>query len=328
MKKTFGWGILGLGRIANRFASDLVTLSEAKIAAVASRSEGKAVAFAKKFGATKYYTDYSSLVADPDVDVVYVATPNTLHREHTLLCLENGKAVLCEKPLAVNERQVLDMVKSAEKNGLFLMEGVWTRCLPVIKHVRKWLNEKLIGEVRMLFADFGFRIMFNPEDRHVNINLAGGALLDVGVYTLALAQMVFGDSPEKIFASSFIGETEVDDQTGLLLRYNGGGLALLSAAIQTNTIQEARIYGTEGSIHIPPIFWRPTSAVLQINNKDPLKISGESSMGYEAAEVMSCIKTGKKESPQMTLKESIATARIMDEARRQIGLIYPMEKKK
>jgi dihydrodiol dehydrogenase / D-xylose 1-dehydrogenase (NADP) len=325
MEKTFEWGILGPGNIAHRFATDLEKLPEAKLAAVGSRSAERARTFAAEFGADRAYGSYEELAADPDVDAIYIATPHPFHREHTILCLEHGKAVLCEKPMGVNERQVRDMVDCARAQGTFLMEAMWTRFLPVTVQVRKWLQEGSIGQVRMLSADFGFRTGWNPQGRLLNLDLAGGALLDVGVYTVAYAAMVLGDAPVEVQASAHIGKTGVDEQTAMLLRYASGALATLFCAVRTRTPQEARILGTEGSIHVPG-FWHATSAVLQVGDAEPVAFGGPVGYHYEAAEVVSCLASGDRESATMPLDESIAIARTLEEARSMVGLTYPMER--
>jgi predicted dehydrogenase len=265
------------------------------------------------------------MLDDPELDIVYVATPHPFHKAHTLLCLERGKAVLCEKPMAVNEGEVRAMADLARGQGVFLMEAMWTRFLPVMGHVRQWLTEKRIGEVRILSADFGFRSAWNPEGRLLNPALAGGALLDVGVYTVALASMIYGQSPARIQAMAHIGETAVDEQTGMLLGYERGELALLTCAIRTTTPQEARILGTEGAIHIPG-FWHATSATLSVREQEPLCVSEPAGYHYEAAEVMARLRAGQGESALMPLDESIAIARTLDRIRAIVGLTYPMER--
>ena len=324
MKKEFGWGILGPGNIAQKFATDLERLPGARVVAVGSRSAERASAFAARFGAARAYGSYEELAADPQVDAVYVATPHTFHKEHTLLCLEHGKAVLCEKPMGVNEQQVRDMVACARAHDVFLMGAMWTRFLPVIAKVREWVQEGAIGDVRMVSADFCFRTSWRPEGRLLNPDLAGGALLDVGVYTVAFASMILGHSPVEIQASAHIGETGVDEQTAMLLRYPDGALAMLSCAVRTRTPHDAWIYGTEGSIHIPA-FWHAPSALLQVGNAEPVEFCGPVGYQYEAAEVMSCLEAGEKESATMPLNESIAIARTLEQARSIIGLTYPLE---
>lgn len=325
MKTEFGWGILGPGRIATRFATDLGNLPEARLVAVGSRSVERAELFAQRFHVERSYGSYEELARDPDVDVIYVATPHPFHPEHAMLCLRHGKAVLCEKPMAVNEWHVQRMVECARENGVFLMEAMWTRFLPVMDQVRGWLAEGKIGDVRLLFADFGFRTEWNPQARLLNPDLAGGALLDVGIYVLALASMVMGGSPVEIEAVAHIGETGVDEQSAMLCRYRGGALALLSCAVRTQTPQEARIHGTAGFIHIPG-FWHATTATLQVHGKDPVQAVGPVGYHYEAAEAMSCLRAGKTESSLMPLDESIAISRALDRVRASIGLAYSMDR--
>ena len=324
MTRTIRWGILGPGGIAKRFATDLRRADHAELVAVGSREADRAAAFAAEFGAARSYGSYTELLSDKEVDIVYVATPHSSHCEHTVLCLEHGKAVLCEKPLAVNAAQAAEMVNAAQAHNLFLMEAMWTRHLPIMAKVRQWLASKRIGEVRMLTADFGFRVDVHPEQRLFNPWLAGGALLDVGVYTIALAQMVFGRVPSSIRATADKLETGVDGQTAMILGYDGGELALLSCAVRLNSPQEARILGTRGSITIPS-FWRATQATLQPDGLDPVQATGDASYHYEAIEAGYCLRTGKVQSALMPWNESLEIARIMDAVRQQIGVIYPME---
>lgn len=205
------------------------------------------------------------------------------------------------------------------------MEAMWTRFLPVVRQVRAWLDEGRIGDVRMLTVDFGFRTNVNPEGRLFDLALAGGALLDVGVYTVSFASMVFGGvEPVRVQASAHIGETGVDEQTAMQLTYEGDAFAQLFCAIRTSTPHGARIDGTEGTIEIPA-FWHPTSAKLIAPGKEPETVEGEVGFQYQVAEVMACVAEGKLESPLMPLDESIAVARTVDRVREQIGLTYPME---
>ncbi len=322
--QTIGWGILGPGTIARKFAADLAHLPDAVLVAAGSRSQQRADAFAEAFGARRAYDSYEDLMNDPDVDVIYVATPHPFHHAQTLNALRHGKAVLCEKPMAVNAQQVREMIDCAREESQFLMEAMWTRFLPVISNVRAWLDEGRIGDVRMLEADFGFRGPWRPEERWLNLELAGGALLDVGVYTVALAQMVFGQTPAEIEAVAHIGETGVDEQIAMVLGYPGGALALLSCAVRTDMPGVTFISGTHGTIRIPR-FWEATSATLEVQGGDPVTISGESGYHFQAVEVMRCLRAGELESPIMSLDASLTVARIMDEVRDCIGLQYPME---
>lgn len=204
------------------------------------------------------------------------------------------------------------------------MEAMWTRFLPVTRQVCRWIADGRIGEARMLTADFGFRSPWNPEGRLLNPALAGGALLDVGVYVAAFAHMVFGQAPVEVQAAGHLGETGVDEQTAMLLRFAGGQIALLSCAVRTASPHSARIDGTEGSIHIPA-FWHSTTAELRPQGSEPITTEGEMGYQFEAAEAMDCLRAGKVESEIMPLSESIDIAETLEQARRQIGLRYPME---
>lgn len=324
MSPPFGWGILAPGNIARRFASDLRQLEDAQLVAVGSRSAERAQSFAQEFGASRAYGSYADLIADPKVEAIYVAPPHPFHKEHAIACLRAGKAVLCEKPMAVNACDVAEMIQVARQEKVFLMEAMWTRFLPVTCQVREWLQGERIGQVRMLSADLGFRARCDPSARLFNRELAGGALLDVGVYTVALAHMIFGRCPETIQALAHLGETGVDEQTVMSLRYAGGELARLACAVRTTTPQEAWLYGTEGMIHIPA-FWHAPKATLYRDGEEPVETVGEVGYHFEAAEVMVCVRSGRNESSIMPLDESLDIARTMDAVRRQIGLRYPWE---
>ncbi len=321
------WGILGAGNIAKQFARGLAVLPDATLAAVGSRDADKAAAFAAEFGGERSHGSYEALVADPAVDVIYVATPHPLLRPHSLLCLEAGKPVLCEKPFAVNAAQAREVVAVARERRLFCMEAMWTRFLPIYDQVRAWLAEGAIGEPRMLTADFGFRSGWNPERRLLNPALAGGSLLDVGIYVIALAFHVFGRRPCAVTGLPGLGETGVDEQAAYVLGFDRGELAVLSSAIRTSTPHEARIDGTEGRIRIDA-FWHATRATLTVPGRDPVVCERPfEGTGYncEAAAVMACLAAGQTECALMPLDETIAIAETMDELRRQWGLRYPME---
>ena len=327
MGETINWGILGPGNIAHKFADGLSVLPDAELIAVGSRSSERAAIFADQFDIPNRHGSYVHLVNDPDVDVIYVATPHPFHREHSILCLEAGKSVLCEKPLAVNASEAGEIIRCAGESKRFLMEAVWTRFVPVMVKVRELLAKGAIGDARMLMADFCFRSAWNPEGRLLNPELAGGGLLDVGVYVIALAYMVFGGQPSRVTGLAHIGETGVDEQSAMLLGYDAGQLAILSCAIRTGAPQDARILGTEGSIYIPD-FWHATSATLQSGAKgtDQMEMPFDGN-GYEceAAEVMRCLRAGKLESDIMPLDESLSIMVTMDKLRAQWGLKYPME---
>lgn len=320
---TFNWGVLGPGNIAVRFTNDLKRLSDATLLAAGSRSLDKAEAFARRQGAVRAYGSYEELLRDRDVDAIYVATPHNFHRQHAIMALEHGKAVLCEKPMEVNAARVREMVAAARSHDQFLMEAMWTRFLPVISGVRQWIKEGRIGEIRLVAANFGFRTAWNPDSRLLNLSLAGGAALDVGVYVVSLAHMLLG-APSTVQAHAHIGQTGVDELTSMILGYPTGAMAQLSCAVRANISDGARIYGTEGCIDVPE-FWHATKATLQVAGEEPEVITGEAGYHFEAAEVADCVRTGLKESPIMPLDETIAIAETLEEVRRQIGLRFPFE---
>lgn len=326
--KPIRWGILGLGKIARQFAIGLKSVPDAELVAVGSRTREKADAFAAEFEVPRAYASYEALADDPGVDVVYVATPHPMHHANALLCLNAGKAVLCEKPFTINAREAGELVAIARRENVFLMEAMWTRFLPVMVRVREWLAQKVIGEPRMVMADFGYRAGWNPSSRALDPRLGGGALLDVGIYPVSLAAMVFGAEPVKISGLSHLGATGVDEQSVMALSYGGGEIACLACAVRTRTPHEARILGTDGSIQIPE-FWHGGTMTLSVQGKAPetvsLPLTGNG-YNYEAVEVGRCLREGLKESPVMPLSETVAIMRIMDELRRQWGLVYPQEK--
>lgn len=320
------WGILGCGSIAHAFATGLKSLPDAHLVAVGSRSQEKAEAFGAEFNAPHRHGSYAALAADPDVDIVYVATPHPMHADDSILCLNAGKAVLSEKPFTVNAAQAEKVIACARANRQFLMEGMWSRFFPAMRRFCALLNEGAVGEARMLQADFGFRAGVNPESRLFNPALGGGALLDVGCYCVSLASMVFG-VPEKVEGVAHIGETGVDEQAAMTLRYGHGRLALLSTAIRTNTPHEATVWGTEGWLKIQGPWWKPEHLLLSHGGKTEtvhVPYAGNG-FNYEAAEAAACLHGGKMESDLMPLDETLTILKTLDALRAHWGLKYPME---
>ena len=326
MIMTFRWGILGPGKIAHRFAASLAALDDHRLVAVGSRDAGRAADFARRHGAARAHGSYRALIADEGVDAVYVATPHNYHQDPTIACLEAGKAVLCEKPLAVNGAQVASMIDAARAADCFLMEAMWTRFLPIYAQVRAWLADGAVGEPRQVRASFGFRGSPDPAHRHLNADLAGGALLDVGVYPVTLALWVFGRPPVEVKALGYLGDTGVDEQTGVLLRFDRGELAILDCAVRTVTAHDAYIFGTRGEIRIER-FSRATTAHLEYGERRHSETRAFAANGfeYQAAEVARCVREGLIESPVMSHRASVEVMAVMDEVRRQLGLRYPFE---
>ncbi|MBA3868021.1 MAG: Gfo/Idh/MocA family oxidoreductase [Anaerolineae bacterium] len=320
------WGILGTGGIAHKFATGLSVLDDAQAVAVGSRTQAAADAFADEFNIPNRHDSYEALANDPEVEAIYIATPHPYHKDNTLLCLNAGKAVLVEKPFAINVAEAQTMIDLARSKKVFLMEAMWSRFLPTIVRARELIASGAIGEVRMLNADFGFRTNVNPKGRLFDLSLGGGALLDVGIYPLSLASMLFG-APKTIASTASIGETGADEQSAYLLGYDKGQIALLSSASRTNTAHEALIYGTDGSIRIPD-WWHAQKLIVNVNGK-PSETLDIPHLGkgyaHEAIEVAECLRAGKLESATMSLDESLSITRTMDTIRAQWGLKYPSE---
>jgi len=327
MSHRIRWGILGTGKIAHQFAAALRRLPAADLLATGSRSAESAARFSDEFGISRRYGSYTELVSDPEVEVIYVATPHSCHAENTRLALNAGKAVLCEKPLTINAAQADEVIRLARERKLFLMEAMWTRCFPLMKKLRELLASGTIGEVRQLTADFGFRAEYQDESRLFGPAYGGGALLDVGVYPVSLSSMLFGP-PKRIVSTANLGSTGVDEEAAMILTHGRGEMAILHTAIRLETAQEAVITGTRGRIRIHSPWWRPTTMTLSSEGKPddrldfPLTGNGYE---YEAQEVMDCLRSGKLESPLMPLDESLSIMKTLDAIRAQWGMKYPME---
>jgi len=321
------WGILATGTIAHKFATGLQVCDDAELLAVGSRSQASADAFADEFDIPRRYASYEDLVTDPDVDVIYIATPHARHKENALLCLDHGKAVLCEKPFTINAAEARQVIERARAKQIFVMEAMWTRFIPLMVEVRRLVNEGEIGEVRMITGDFGYRAGFNPQSRAFDPALGGGGLLDVGVYPLSLASMLLG-APERIVSMAELGQTGVDEQSAAILGYPGGALAIIYSAVRTRTPQDATILGTDGFIRIHPPFWVPTAMTLYKVGAEPqhkeIPFEGNG-YNYQAHEVMTCLRAGKLESDVIPLDETLQIMQSMDAMRAQWGLTYPME---
>lgn len=327
MSDTFRWGILGTGNIAKKFATGLQALSDGELVAVGSRAQDTADAFGDLFNVSRRHASYEALAEDPDIDAIYISTPHPFHKDNSILCLNAGKPVLCEKPFTINRREAEEVVSVARKKGVFLMEAMWTRYLPIVVQVRQWLSNGAIGDVRMFSADFGFQANVNPEGRLFNLSMGGGGLLDIGIYTISFASMIFGVQPTTISSQAHIGETGVDEQAAMIFGYDQGQLALLSCAVRASTPQEVRIIGTDGYIAMPPSFWKGTSATLVAGGKSETVDLPYQGNGYncEASEVQRCVREDKLESETIPLDETLDIMGTLDKIRAQWGLKYPME---
>mgnify|MGYP001828689032 CR=1 FL=1 len=327
MNRPVRWGILGTGWIANQFAQGLAQLSDAELVAVGSRSAATAERFADAFQIPRMHASYRALAEDPDIDVIYVASPNPYHREHCLLCLEFGKPVLCEKPFALNTGQAEEVVALARQKQLFLMEAMWSRFFPLMHKVLGLLAEGAIGDVQMLVADLCIRFEFDPQDRRYALDLGGGALLDLGVYPISLASMIMGP-PSQITTMVHLGQTGVDEQAGILLGYDQGQVSTIYTSLRVDSPVETILMGTKGQIRIHPWWIRPDRLTLSVKGREDTIIEMPyegNGYQFEALEVINCLRAGKLESDLMPLDESLSIMRTMDAIRAQWGLRYPTE---
>ncbi len=321
------WGVLGAGSIAGRFSEALAALPGAETLAVGSRSRDSADRFAGAHGFSRTYPSYEELAADPDVDVVYVATPHPFHAENAELCLRAGKAVVCEKPFTVNAAEARRLVALARERGLFLMEGMWTRFFPLMGRLRRMLSEGALGEPRMLTVDFGFRAELDPASRLFDPKLGGGAMLDVGVYCVSFASMVLG-RPVRGTGISHLGETGVDEQFAATLEHGGGRISAITAGTRTASPHEATVLGTEGYARIHSPWWRPEAMTISRPGHEDEVVrepTEENGFRYEAEEVMRCLGAGEGESRIMPLDETVSVLETMDGIRASWGLRYPGE---
>jgi predicted dehydrogenase len=322
------WGILGTGTIAHLFASDLSLLPEAELLAVGSRSQDRADAFGAEFDVPRCYERYEALVDDADLDVVYVATPHTSHAKLATLALEAGRAVLCEKPLTLNARQADRLVDTARRADQFLMEAMWTRFLPVMTDVRRLVQEEqVLGDVRLLRADIGVVRDVAPAHRLVNPALGGGALLDLGVYPMALASELFGP-PADTVSSVVLGETGVDEQCAAVFRYDEGQQAVWHASFRADTGRTCVVAGPGGRLEGQRAWWKGAPFVLTRRDGTTETLARPyegNGYQFEAAHVMRCLRAGRTESPVMPLDESVAVLRTADALRAEWGVQYPQE---
>jgi predicted dehydrogenase len=319
------WGIAAPGQIAANFAEDLQLLDDAVIAAVGSRSRERADAFGDRFGIATRHGSYADLAADPGVDVVYLANLQASHAADTVAFLDAGKHVLCEKPLALNERQVVTMVEAARRNDRFLMEALWSRFLPAYVELRGLLADGVVGEPLLVEADFGFALAFDPTHRLYDNPMGGGCLLDLGIYPLQLATMVLGPAGG-VAATGHVGVTDVDEHA-VVTASHGSAISVSQSSIRVALANEARIAGTDGVIALPAAMHHPRYVEVTVGETTrridaPYEGNG---LRFQAIEVHRCIRDGARESEVMPHETSRHLAWIMDQARAQIGVHYPAD---
>jgi predicted dehydrogenase len=325
--RPFRWGIISTGGIAQAFARDLTLLPDAQVVAVGSRSQQTADAFGDEFGIPHRHPTYESLVADPDIDAVYVATPHNGHRDAALLALEAGKPVLVEKPFTVNARQAEEVLNAARARGLFAMEAMWARFLPHMVSIRAELAAGTLGTVRTVSADHGQWFAPDPVHRLFAPELAGGALLDLGIYPVSFVSMVLG-APDRVVARASKAFTGVDAQTSAVLDYADGAQGLITTTLEAKTPCTAWIAGTEARIEVDGTFYAPSAYTIisRDGTRDRREFPFEGhGLRMQAAEVQRCVRAGLTESSVLPHHEILSIMQTMDEIRSQIGLVYPEE---
>ena len=326
MDKKIGWGIIGLGNIAQKFADCLTLVPEAELIAVASRSITNAEEFGNRNSSKYYFGAYEELFACDEVDVIYIATPHTSHENWSIQAMNAGKSVLCEKPLGVNKMEVENMVSAARKNNVFLMEALWSRFNPSIVAVKNKVDAGVLGDIRYLHADFAFYALDRPtEGRLLNPDLAGGSLLDIGIYPIFLAYLMLG-KPESIKSAAKFYKTGVEIQVSLLFEYPGA-MAILYSGLNSSSEMKAEISGSKGSIYLNPRWHEAAAYTQEINGNSethalPMKGKGYE---YEIMEVNKCLREGRKESTLWSWSNSLDLITIMDEVRSQNQIKFPFE---
>lgn len=326
MSKTYNWAILGCGHIARKFSKDLKLLPNAKLYAAASRDVNKAQEFASDLGFDVAYGSYEEMVNDPNVDVVYVATPHSFHREHTMLCLNNKKAVLCEKAFAMNKKEAEEMIACAKENNAFLMEAFWTMFQPSFTKAMEILNSGELGKVKLVRSDFAFKAQFIEEKRLYNINLGGGSLLDIGIYPVFAALTSLG-IPDTIKTLADFSKTGTEESISMVFKYKGGEMASLTSGFSSYSPTQTEYSCEQGYLILNPRWFTPTNITVQRIGEEVKTYKSEHSEGtgyqYEAEHLMKCLDDGKIESDKMTWQMSLDLLGILDRIRIDAGIFFP-----
>lgn len=322
MSNTINWGIMATGKIAHTFAKAVNAAEGAVLYACASRNAEKAEDFGKLYGADAEhcYGSYEELAADPNVDIVYVASPMSCHYENVKLCFEHGKNVLCEKSITMDSEQLAELVKIAKAKELFFMEAMWTKCLPAFLKAKEWFRTGKIGEIRAIRADFSNPVDFDPEDRLFRPELGGGALLDLAVYPITFITAFLGYEPVEMFSSVNFGRCGVDTDEAVIFQYQNA-FASMTAGFNMENENRAVIVGTEGRIAFDPWFF--CTDTVRLFSKDNVLLEESvtphicNGYEYEILEAQRCLESGLKESPLNPLSDTVSVMKIMDELRRK-----------
>ncbi|UMB59943.1 Gfo/Idh/MocA family oxidoreductase [Lutibacter sp. A80] len=323
MSKKYNWAILGCGNIANKFATELKLLPNANLYAAASRNLDNAKDFSNQFGFEKSYGSYLEMVKDPKVDVVYIATPHNFHLEHTLLCLNHKKAVLCEKAFAINSKEVREMITTSKENNTFLMEAFWVIFRPKYLKVKEIIASENLGKLKFVKSDFMFNAEFNPQKRLYNIDLGGGSLLDIGIYSIFTALMFLGE-PDQIKTIPHFSATGSEESISMLFAYKNGATAVLTSSFDAEYKNESELCFEHGILKYDRFSPDP---ITLIKDGKTTKISFENGphLGYqfEASHVMECLDKNLKESPIMPFSLSLKLMNILDAVRKDANIIFP-----
>jgi predicted dehydrogenase len=316
------FGIIGLGGIAERFAKVLSSAEGASLAAVASRDRARSEAFARKYGAAKAHDGYLDLILDPEVDAVYIALTHNLHYEYAKACLENGKALLCEKPLVTTRADAESLAAISRSRGLLLMEAMWTRCLPAVRKAKAWVEEGRIGSVKLIEAAFCSKAPYDPKSRLFDPKLAGGGLFDLGVYPIEFATGILGEDPTAVSGAASIGETGVDCFASMSLGFPGGAVASLACGLTARAPLDARVCGDSGSIVVYDFYGSRKCELLDAAGKREEVFEGDFEDGFifEIEHFIALYRAGRIESDLIPLSDSIACAGVFDTLMSQWGL--------
>jgi predicted dehydrogenase len=323
------FGIIGTGGIAHAFATDLVAVDGARLVAVGSRSQESADRFGDAFDVPHRHATYDALVADDEVDAVYVATPHSLHAENALAAIAHGKHVLVEKPFTMNAAEARRVVDAAREAGVFCLEAMWTRFLPHTVRIRRLLADGALGRVTTVVADHGQFFAPDPAHRLYAPELGGGALLDLGIYPVSWAHMVLG-TPTSVTSRIEPAFTGVDGQTSAVLQYPDGVHAVVTTTLRAATPCRAWISGTDGTIDVDPVFYAPTSFTLRPRGAEPERVDPEpglrgpgKGLRYQAAELVRCVREGLTESPGLPPDETVSIMETLDAIRANAGAPAP-----
>jgi scyllo-inositol 2-dehydrogenase (NADP+) len=319
------WCILGTGWISRKFAEALKAVDNSELYAVGSRTRENAESFAREFNVTKAYSSYDEATNDRDVNVIYIGTPHTLHCENTLMCLEKGKNVLCEKPFGINGSEVRKMVAKAKEKNLFLMEALWTRFLPNIIKTKELIDSGEIGKVKFLNSCFSVKSSYGPEHRQYNRALGGGSLLDIGIYNVFLSLFLLG-KPKEFIAMAGIGNTDVDNSCSFTFKYDNDTLAVMYSSFMAQSNSIAEIHGETGKILLPHMFHCPNDVIItKLDGEEKIIPFEFKSNGYnfEAEEVVKCLQAGKTQSELMSWNDSLELIDMLDSIRERCGIVYP-----